>query len=254
MQREAVRPGAGNGIKERIEGSEMVTETAGAIGTGSAEIDEKLGGGLPLGALVLLEGGSGAGKSLVCQHLSYRALRSRLSLAYYASGGTVKGVMSQMKSLELDVTDYFLCDRLRVYPVAPSEGGGNAGSLEALLAHIEALPAAVRLIIIDSLSGLAAPADGAAVEGFFHGCRRVCGLGRTVLAAVDSSVWDREAVAQAHGRSDAHLRLLVEEMGERRVKALEVTRLGGADLEEGERIGFEIEPGQGLRALPAAGA
>ena len=44
------------------------------ISTGSSEIDKKLGGGIPVGSLVLLEGQSDAGKSVVSQHFSHGAL------------------------------------------------------------------------------------------------------------------------------------------------------------------------------------
>lgn len=228
----------------------MVTETAGAIDTGNAEIDEKLGGGLGLGSLVLLEGQTDAGKSVVCQHIVYRALTGRLSLAYYTTENTVKSLMAQMKSLELDVTDYFLCDRLRVYPLLAGQEGD--GAFEVLLAHLEALPAAVRLIIVDSLSGLPAAGDERGVLDFFDGCRRVCGLGKTVMALVNPQVWEPELLAQVHSRCDAHLSLRLEEAGERLVKVLEVTRLGGVE-QEGNSVGFEIEPGPGLRVLAVSG-
>ncbi|MGD9143546.1 MAG: ATPase domain-containing protein, partial [Dehalococcoidia bacterium] len=40
------------------------------IVTGVPEVDEKLGGGIPLGSLCLVEGHSDAGKSVLCQHLT----------------------------------------------------------------------------------------------------------------------------------------------------------------------------------------
>ncbi len=87
------------------------------ISTGSNEIDKKMGGGIPVGSLVLLEGQSDAGKSVLSQHFTHGALQSRMSMAYYSTENTVKSLMTQMSSLSLDVTDYFLCDRLRVYPL-----------------------------------------------------------------------------------------------------------------------------------------
>ena len=40
------------------------------IVTGVSEVDDKLGGGIPLGSLCLIEGHSDAGKSVLCQHLT----------------------------------------------------------------------------------------------------------------------------------------------------------------------------------------
>ncbi len=39
------------------------------ISTGHAEIDKKLGGGIPIGYLILVEGLSDAGKSVLCQQM-----------------------------------------------------------------------------------------------------------------------------------------------------------------------------------------
>ncbi len=94
----------------------MTTETTQIISTGSSEIDKKMGGGIPTGSLVLLEGQSDAGKSVLSQHFSHGALSAKMSVAYYTTENTVKSLMSQMASLDLDVTDFFLCDRMRVYP------------------------------------------------------------------------------------------------------------------------------------------
>ena len=98
----------------------MRTEATQIISTGSSEIDKKPGGGIPTGSLVLLEGQSDAGKSVLSQHFTHGALNAKMSVAYYSTENTVKSLMSQMSSLNLDVTDYFLCDRMRVYPLETS--------------------------------------------------------------------------------------------------------------------------------------
>ena len=46
------------------------------VSTGSTEIDKKMGGGIPEGSLILIEGSSNAGKSVVTQQLTYGALNS----------------------------------------------------------------------------------------------------------------------------------------------------------------------------------
>ena len=83
------------------------------ICTGVAEVDEKLGGGIPIGSLVLIEGHSDAGKSVLCQHLTYGTLNSgQASVAYYTTENSIKSLISQMDSLSLSTLDQFLADRL----------------------------------------------------------------------------------------------------------------------------------------------
>ena len=71
------------------------------ITTGSTEIDKKLGGGIPIGSLVLLEGQSDAGKSVLTQHFCHQSLVTRMSVANYTTEKTVKIQISKMKSLKL---------------------------------------------------------------------------------------------------------------------------------------------------------
>ena len=49
--------------------SESVETKKKIISTGHPEIDKKLGGGLPIGSLTLIEGQSDAGKSVGCMAL-----------------------------------------------------------------------------------------------------------------------------------------------------------------------------------------
>jgi flagellar protein FlaH len=49
---------------------------------------------------------------------------------------------------------------------------------------------------------------------------------------------------------DAHMRLRVEELGEQLVKALEVSKIRGAEKSTGNVISFEVEPNMGMRIVP----
>ena len=47
----------------------MDSEAIASVSTGQPDLDKKLGGGIPLGSLTLLEGQSDSGKSVVGQQL-----------------------------------------------------------------------------------------------------------------------------------------------------------------------------------------
>ena len=172
----------------------MVTtrETSQIISTGSTEIDKKLGGGVPFGSLLLLEGQSDAGKSVLCQHFTHGALTARISMSYYTTENTVKSLVSQMSSLNLDITDFFLCDRLRLYPleVTSVEDSDSRAGFRALLDHIDSLPLRFKLAVIDSLTGLVAQSDDHAIIDFFASCKRLCDEGRTIIAVVHSYAFE----------------------------------------------------------------
>ena len=226
------------------------------ISTGSGEVDKKLGGGIPVGSLVLLEGQSDAGKSVVSQHFTHGSLNSRLSTAYYTTENTVKSLMSQMSSLNLDVTDYFLCDRLRVYPLeinSVRETQAN-DAFQVLIDHFDSLPMRFKLAIVDSLTGLVTHGEDRAVIDFFAACKRLCDQGRTIIAVVHSYAFEDKMLIRIRSLCDAHLVLKMEQVGERLIKIMEVAKVRNADQSTGNVISFDVEPGIGMKIIPISKA
>ena len=240
----------------------MVTKPAGHTGsnqiisTGSSEIDKKLGGGIPVGSLVLLEGQSDAGKSVVCQHFTHGSLGSRMSIAYYTTENTVKSLISQMSSLNLDVTDYFLCDRMRIYPldISSVKESDVSSAFQRLVDHFDSLPNRFKLAIVDSLTGLVTHSDDRSVIDFFAACKRLCDKGRTIVAVVHSYAFEDKMLIRIRSLCDAHLVLRMEQVGERLIKIMEVAKVRNADQSTGNIISFDVEPGLGMKIIPISKA
>ena len=91
------------------------------ISTGQREIDLQIGNGIPKGSLTLIEGKHAAGKTVLCQHLTYNALHAQSSVAFYTSETGSPSLVSRMASLRLDVLDHFLLDKLRIFPLELTE-------------------------------------------------------------------------------------------------------------------------------------
>jgi flagellar protein FlaH len=215
-----------------------------------------MGGGIPVGSLVLLEGQSDAGKSVLSQHLTHGALTSRMSVAYYTTENTVKSLMSQMASLNLDVVDYFLCDRMRVYPleIGSLEEDATKEAFQSLIDHFETLPTRFTLEIVDSLTGLVSHSDDRAIIDFFAGCKQLCDQGRTIVAVVHSYAFDDRMLIRVRSLCDAHLTLKMEQVGERLIKIMEVAKVRNADQSTGNIISFDVEPGMGMKIIPISKA
>ena len=69
-----------------------------SIGIQNDMLDRKLGGGIPVGSLALIEGDSSAGKSVLCQHLIYGALLNGKEVAYFSYEETSRSLVTQMGS------------------------------------------------------------------------------------------------------------------------------------------------------------
>ena len=228
-----------------------VPEAKHVITTGSGEIDKKMGGGIPIGSLTLIEGQSDAGKSVLSQHLAYGGLLSDVGVAYYTTENTVKSLLNQMSSLSLEVTDQFLVDRFRVYPLQISSKETNTDAIFALLSkHIEILPESFKVVIVDSVTNVVTHSNESNVIDFFLACKELCDEGRTVFMVVHSYAFDESMLIRIRSLCDAHLKLRLEEVGERLIKVLEVSKVRNADRTTGNIISFEVEPGMGMRIIP----
>ncbi len=228
---------------------------AGTITTGSIEIDKKLGGGIPVGSLVLLEGQSDAGKSVVSQHFAHGTLKSHMSMAYYTTENTVKSLMTQMTSLNMEVTDYFLCDRLRIYPVEISAKETDSEvAFQALRDHFASLPPRFQLIVVDSLTGLVTHSEDRSIIDFFSECKELCDEGRTIISVAHSYAFEEKMLIRVRSLCDAHLILKIDHVGERLVKIMEVAKVRNAELSTGNIISFDVEPGMGMKIIPISKA
>jgi flagellar protein FlaH len=226
------------------------------IVTGTRDLDEKLGGGIPIGSLCLVEGHSDAGKSVISQHLAYGALTcTETYVVYYTTENTVRTLIAQMDSLSLYTLDYFLTDRLRIYPLTwRSTMQDTDRPFRLLLEHFSNLPEKFKLVIVDSLTLLVAHSTPISILDFFSACKNLCVEGRSILLVAHSYSFDEEVLTRTRSLCDAHLRLKLEAVGDRLVKTLEVLKVRGADRPTGDVVSFEIEPKIGMRPIPLAKA
>ena len=223
--------------------------------TGVREVDEKLGGGIPVGSLGLIEGHSDAGKSVLCQHLAYGALNSRISVAYYTTENTVRSLIAQMDSLSLFTLDYFLTDYFRIYPLTlRADIADTEKPFRFLKRHFAGLPKQFGLILVDSITLIVAHSNPVTIIDFFSACKDLCDMGRSIFLVAHSYAFDEEVLSRTRSLCDAHLKIRLEQMGDRLVKIMEVLKVRGADQRTGDAVGFEVEPKKGMHIIPLSKA
>lgn len=222
------------------------------ISSGNDELDNKMGGGLPVGSVTLIEGGSGSGKSVLAQQIIWGALRDGFRAAVFTSENTVKSLIGQMQSIELDVLDYLLLGRLRVYPMELSRRGEAAPG--ALLAAIRR-ERGRDLLVIDSLTAAVIhAADEKRIIAFFEGCKRLSATGTSLFVVLHSDAVEADFINPIRAMCDADLQLCLEQDGQRLVKTLQVAKIRGATNVTGGIVGFDVEPGFGMRVIPISKA
>ncbi len=221
------------------------------ISTGNIEIDTKMGGGIPIGSLTLIEGHSHSGKSVLAQQMIWGSLRDGFRLSLFTTENTVKSLIIQMQSLNLDILDYLLLRKFKVYPMEVARLKEEA--LRTLLRAMKEEKGR-DMVFVDALTPCIVHTPVDEVLGYFEECKRLCSAGVTVVSIIHSHAVSQELLVRIQSLCDAHLRLRTEEVGERMIKTMEVAKIRGASKNTGNIVSFEIEPGWGMKVIPISKA
>ena len=222
------------------------------ISTGNTEIDKKLGGGIPIGSLILIEGQSDAGKSVLAQQMIYGSLLNKKKVVVFTTENKVKSLVSQMQSLGFDILDPLLMGWVKIYPLQPSRSDLTS-CFHILIDSMKQLKG-YQLMVIDSLTAVIAYTQVEEVLSYFEECKNLCDQGMTIINVAHSFAFSEEILIRIRSMCDAHLKLGIEEVGDKLLKFLEVAKVKGADKPTGNVLSFDVEPGIGMKILPLSKA
>jgi len=225
------------------------------LSTGHPEIDKKLGGGIPLGSLILIEGESDAGKSVLSQQVMWGSLSSGSKVLLFTAENTVRSMITQMDSLGMSVMDQILMGWLKIYAMKLSKLRMNSpgDTLQVMLEHME-YQKDYDLLIVDSLTPIVAQAGGEEALGYFERCKALCDKGRTIINVTHTYAFDHDFLIRVRSVCDAHFKLVIEKVGDKLVKTLEVAKIRGAQQNTGNILTFDVEPGVGMKIMPISKA
>jgi flagellar protein FlaH len=224
------------------------------ISTGHPEIDKKLGGGVPVGSLVLVEGQSDAGKSVFCQQMIWGSLNNNFKTVIFTTENTVKSLVPQMRSLGLEVLDHLLLGWLRIYAMKPSQIKGTATSTFDTIISTMQKDDQYQLYIVDSLTPIVSKTKGDETLAYFENCKSLCDKGKTILNVTHTYAFEQDFLIRIRSVCDAHFKLLIEKVGDKLVKTLEVAKIRGAVQSTGNILSFDVEPEIGMKIMPMSRA
>jgi flagellar protein FlaH len=173
----------------------------------------------------------------------------------YTTENTTRSMLRQMESLSLDVTDFFLLGSFNMYPIpaAMNEEAANS-AFGKLLQHISAQHGRFDIVIIDALTSFVSQVPESATLQFLTNLKNLVDEDMTIFFTLHTHAFDEAMFIRIRSLCDAHLRLRVEEMGEKLVKVLEVAKVRGAQKTTGNIISFDVEPSLGMKIIPISKA
>jgi circadian clock protein KaiC len=217
------------------------------LSTGNARLDKILRGGLPTGALNLIVGLPGAGKTMLVQQCVFANATEESPTAYFA---TVSEPFDKIVRYGQTLSFF---DTARVGTAIIYDDLGpivQRGGLQAVLSAVEATIRNRRpgIVVIDSFRALRAYAGEEEFRGFLHD------LAGRASAFPASHFWIGEYTAHdmnsapAFAVADAVIALSSPDTGERTRRELEVLKLRGSDFLSGKHAyrlsedGLEVFP------------
>lgn len=226
-------------------------------------LNKELGGGIPSGSIVLMEGDYGAGKSALSQRFTYGLCETGKSVTFLSTELEVKGFLEQMDSLNYNVEEHLLFENLLFLHgdldsggVFSSDGDSKRQDLLTDLMDAETIWSA-DVIIIDTFDAIlrndpkfeALVRDNeerqAALE-IISFLRNVISQGKVVILTVDPSTVGEEAIGPFRSIADVYMELEMIEVGNDVRRQLFIKRFAGMGEQVGDRIGYSVRSGVGI--------
>ena len=228
--------------------------TKDVISTGHLEIDRKLGGGIPLGSLTLVEGESDAGKSVFTQQVTWGCVNNDYKVLMFTAESTIRSMIKQMDSLGLGILDHLLLGNIKIYTMKPSQIKDDPGRTFDTILNTVSKSMIFNLVIVDSLTPIVANSSDGAILTYFEECKTLCDKGYSIINTVHTYAFTQDIMIRIRSACDAHLRFMIEKVGDKLVKTLEVAKIRGAAQSTGNIMTFEVEPEVGMKIMPMSRA
>ena len=226
-------------------------------------LEKELGGGIPKGSIVLVEGDYGAGKSVLSQRFAYGFNTEGVVTTLVSTELGVKGFLDQMNSLAYDMVKPLINEEVLFIPAeidaAGTLSGGDDDERKELLKRMMGAETLwdADVIIIDTFDAILRndpkfealvrenEERQAALEiiSFF---RDLTTKGKTIVLTVDPSTVDEEAIGPFRSIADVYLELEMVEVGNDVRRNIFVKRFAGMGQQVGDTVGFSVRSGIGI--------
>jgi flagellar protein FlaH len=227
-------------------------------------LNKELGGGIPPGSIVLVEGDYGAGKSAISQRFAYGLCEEGHSVTMLSTELTVGSFLDQMHSLDYDMVEHMLDENVLFLHADIGDGNTFSGDdqqedrKDLLKRLMEAeVMWETDVVIIDTFDAILRndpkfealvrenEERQAALEIISY-FRDVISQGKVIMLTVDPSTLDEEAIGPFRAIADVFLELQMVEVGNDVRRQINVMRFAGMGEQVGDTIGFSVRSGTGI--------
>jgi flagellar protein FlaH len=227
-------------------------------------LNKELGGGIPPGSIVLVEGDYGAGKSAMSQRFAYGLCETGHRVTMLSTELTVGSFLDQMHSLDYGMVEHMLDENILFLHAdigdsnnfsSDSDDSDRKDLLRRLMEANVMWDADV--IVVDTFDAILRndpkfealvrknEERQAALEiiSFF---REIIAQGKVIVLTVDPSTLDEDAIGPFRSIADVFLELEMIEVGNDVRRQISVKRFAGMGEQVGDTVGFSVRSGTGI--------
>jgi flagellar protein FlaH len=214
------------------------------------ELNRYFGGGIPKNSLILLEGIDGAGKSILCQRLTYALLENGVKITYLSTELNTLDFIKQMDSVKYSITSHMLDKNLLFLTMVPFLGkvkfDDDIDFVDKIIKEKSIFESDV--IIFDTMSFLLIKKNDTdeayfKIVNFF---RNLNNLNKIVLFTIDPTHLDEKFLTLLRSVSDLYIQCEVKQFAGEIVRAMMIKRFKRPKDLYMSTIPFRVEPEEGV--------
>ncbi|ASJ17475.1 flagellar accessory protein FlaH [Thermococcus chitonophagus] len=211
------------------------------------ELHRRLGGGIPAGTIMLIEGDRGTGKSILSQRLLYGFLMNGYTASYISSQYTTVEYVKQMMSISYDVIPFLIRKKLVFVSLYPLLSG--VSEERKFLSRLLGEPRLWEqdIVVIDSFSSvLSREQEVRSVRNFLMYIKRLSSLGKVIILTANPEELPRDVLFLLEEASTLLMRLNVRVFGGDLKNSATIVKYNNAKGVFQKIIPFRVEPKVGL--------
>ncbi len=190
------------------------------------ELNRNLGGGLPAGSLILIEGEDGAGKSVLSQRMAYSLLENDKTVTYISTELNTKGYVEQMKSIGYDIKYKLIEGKLLFIPMFPFIGKTKLADnfFDTLLSSTKLFESDV--IFLDTLSFLLVSDQITQAKCFdvVNQLKKFTSMNKTIIFTVDPTHINKQLLTLLRAVADVYFSIDIKEFAGNIVRVIRTHR------------------------------
>jgi flagellar protein FlaH len=212
------------------------------------ELHSNLGGGLPAGGLLLIEGKDGGGKSVIAQRLTFGLLQNGSTVSYISTELNLMGFIQQMDSLDYRITEEVLSEKLIFISMFPQIGNVRLKEnfMDDLLTNKKIFSSDI--ICFDTISFLLLneKITREVIFNLVSFIKKITALGKTLVICIDPDQCNKQFLDIIRNIADGYLFCEAKMVLGNLLHIINVVRYKKAIKEVSAAMPFKVIPGAGF--------